>query len=68
MATWHYEPTGRATKAQMGALEQRLCPIECGGYVQRVAERVNTYPYRWVPIGWRCNRCGNVFIDTQVSV
>lgn len=69
MAYWKFAPESRlSAKDTTRVTEARECPGICGGRMQRLAERQFERPYAWRPVGYRCDRCGSVAIDTKVSV
>jgi DNA-directed RNA polymerase subunit RPC12/RpoP len=59
---------------KIGKLDQELvtrskaCPYCADSYIHRLAEREAVYPWRWRPIGYRCSKCGQVWIDAEVQV
>lgn len=68
MAYWFFSAESRVTHANVVDIEQRLCPRCEAGYLNRLAERNKFPPYRWVPIGYRCDSCGQAVIETKVEV
>ncbi len=68
-ALWSYGPQNRTGKLDKIVIEdQRKSPCCDNGVTNRIAERQYTKPWRWIVIGYRCSRCGQVWIATSVTV
>ena len=48
--------------------ESRVSPCCENGVTNRLAEREFKPPYRWIVIGYRCSRCGQMWVETGISV
>jgi hypothetical protein len=57
MVMWLYVPDRRLTKKEMTELPRTKHCLACGGGLMRLAERMTTYPYQWVPDGYICAKC-----------
>lgn len=66
---WAFQPAHRLSKLDKVLVEdQRTSPCCANGVTNRVAEREFHEPWRWIVIGYRCNRCGQMWIETSVTV
>jgi hypothetical protein len=69
MPHWYvFGEIARLKKAQLMDVDRRVCPTQCGGVLQRLAERQGIKPWHWIPIGWRCSLCGFACIDMEIDV
>lgn len=63
---WVLSPDHKVSGHELDLVErQRVCPY-CGfGDMNRLAERQFHAPYRWIPIGYRCNKCGATLVSKE---
>ncbi len=60
---WRYFPDHRIGAHEQTSIEEaRACTDCAGGLMNRLAERQFQPPYRWIPVGYRCNKCGTMFV------
>ena len=67
MGMWLYTPVSRVTPTQASKLAVVRKCTACDGNLLRLAERAWTKPYKWVPMGFICDKCNTVYMDLQPS-
>lgn len=66
---WGYAPMQRVMSMDAQLIEeQRRCPGCPNGDTDRLARRQFHSPWRWVVVGYMCNRCGSVWISKDTHV
>jgi len=63
---WRFEAMDRTGKLDRQLLEEQgVTPCCPRGLAQRVAERERVAPYRWIPMGFRCSVCGQLWLTMR---
>lgn len=68
-ALWAYVANHKIGMHDRITIEEQRVSVCCNnGVMNRLAERMYKPPYSWVPVGYRCSRCGGCYINTSISV
>jgi hypothetical protein len=62
MAMWVYVPDRRMKPREITDMPRDKSCLVCQGFVRRVAERMDSPPYQWVPIGFICTKCNITYL------
>jgi hypothetical protein len=66
---WRYFPDHPIGSTDTVAVTRARCCPECpNGEMNRLAERQFHEPYRWIPVGFRCNTCGTIYVVKRTYV